>query len=68
LAPRFLKGDFAPGFFVKHFIKDMRIALESAERMKLELPGLTLAKRLYDQLAAQGGENDGTQALFKLYS
>lgn len=67
LAPRILKGDFAPGFFVKHFIKDMKIALESAERMKLDLPGLTLAKQLYERLAARGGENDGTQALFKLY-
>lgn len=67
LAPRMLRGDFAPGFFVKHFIKDMRIALESAERMKLDLPGLAQAKKLYEKLAAQGGENDGTQALFKLY-
>jgi len=67
LAPRILKGDYAPGFFVKHFLKDMRIAIESAESMKLELPGLALAKQLYDRLAASGGENDGTQALFKLY-
>lgn len=67
LAPRMLKGDFAPGFFVKHFIKDMKIAVESAERMNLALPGLALAKRLYETLAAHGGENDGTQALFKLY-
>ena len=67
LAPRILKRDYAPGFFVKHFLKDMRIAIESAENMKLELPGLALAKQLYDRLAASGGENDGTQALFKLY-
>jgi 3-hydroxyisobutyrate dehydrogenase len=67
LSPRALKGDFAPGFFVKHFIKDMRIALESADEMGLELPGLKLAKSLYDKLAAQGGEDNGTQALLKLY-
>ncbi len=67
LAPRILKGDYAPGFFVKHFLKDMGIAIESAERMKLELPGLALAKKLYEKLAAEGGENDGTQALFRLY-
>lgn len=67
LAPRVLKGDYAPGFFVKHFLKDMGIAIESAERMKLELPGLALAKELYEKLAAEGGENDGTQALFRLY-
>lgn len=67
LAPRMLKGDFAPGFYVKHFIKDMRIALDSAEEMGLDLPGLKLAKSLYEKLAAGGGENDGTQALFRLY-
>ena len=67
LAPRVLKEDYAPGFFVKHFIKDMKIAIESAQAMGLELPGLQLAKKLYDQLASKGCEDDGTQALFKLY-
>ena len=64
LAPRVLKGDYAPGFFVKHFIKDMKIAIESAQAMGLDLPGLQLAKKLYDQLASKGCEDDGT----KLYS
>ena len=68
LAPRILQGDFAPGFYVKHFIKDMRVAIESAEAMQLELPGLQLAKKLYDQLSAKGYDDDGTQALFRLYS
>jgi 3-hydroxyisobutyrate dehydrogenase len=63
-----LRGDFAPGFYVKHFIKDMRIALESAEEMRLDLPGLNLAKKLYEKLASEGGENLGTQSLFKLYT
>ncbi len=67
LAPRFLKGDFAPGFYVKHFIKDMGIALDSAKKMNLDLPGLTLANKLYQVLAAKGGEDFGTQALYKLY-
>lgn len=67
LAPRMLKGDFKPGFYVKHFIKDMGIALECARQMKLELPGLALADRLYRKLAERGGENDGTQALYRLY-
>lgn len=67
LAPRMLKEDFAPGFYVKHFIKDMKIALEEAERLQLPVPGLTLAKRLYDELAAEGEENSGTQALYKQY-
>lgn len=67
LAPRILSGDYAPGFYVKHFIKDMGIAIESANSMNLELPGLQLAKKLYDKLSAGGHGDDGTQALFKLY-
>ncbi len=67
LAPRALKGDFAPGFYVKHFLKDMRIALESAEAMKLDLPGLRQAKQLYDEVAARGWEENGTQVLLRLY-
>lgn len=68
LAPRMLLGDFKPGFYVKHFIKDMTIALDSAKEMGLLTPGLKLAKSLYDQLAEQGEENSGTQSLYKLYS
>ena len=67
LAPRMLANNFAPGFYIKHFIKDMTIALESAEEMGMMTPGLKLAKTLYEQLAAEGEENSGTQALFKLY-
>lgn len=66
LAPRMIKNDFAPGFFVKHFIKDMKIAIESAREINLNLPGLVLAEQLYEQLANEGGENYGTQALIKL--
>jgi 3-hydroxyisobutyrate dehydrogenase len=68
LAPRILDGDFAPGFYVKHFVKDMRIALESAAEMDLTLPGLSAAKRLYDVLEQGGGANLGTQALWLLYA
>jgi 3-hydroxyisobutyrate dehydrogenase len=68
LAPRALSGNFAPGFYVKHFLKDMRIALESAAEMKLDLPGLACAKKLYDQVAAKGWEDCGTQALYRLYT
>jgi 3-hydroxyisobutyrate dehydrogenase len=67
LAPRMLSGDFAPGFYIKHFIKDMKIALEEAERMNLPLPGLALAKQMYEELAQAGEENSGTQALYKRY-
>ncbi|MBI3884755.1 MAG: NAD(P)-dependent oxidoreductase [Opitutae bacterium] len=68
LAPRALAGNFAPGFYVKHFLKDMSIALESAEAMQLDLPGLAQAKRLYDEVAARGWGDCGTQALFRLYA
>ncbi|WP_255343608.1 NAD(P)-dependent oxidoreductase [Geomicrobium sp. JCM 19039] len=67
LAPRMLNGDFEPGFYVKHFIKDMDVALEELESMDHDLPGLRLAKRLYDELALKGEENSGTQAVYKLW-
>ena len=67
LAPRMVRGDTAPGFFIKHIIKDMKIALECAEEMHLEMPGLQLAKRLYDQLSARGMEECGTQTLIQWY-
>jgi 3-hydroxyisobutyrate dehydrogenase len=63
LAPRTLKGDFAPGFMVDHFVKDLGIALAEAKRMKLSLPGLALAEQLYISAQAQGHGRDGTQAL-----
>ncbi|MGM0181679.1 2-hydroxy-3-oxopropionate reductase [Enterococcus sp. AZ150] len=65
--PRILKEDYSPGFFVKHFIKDLKIALDEAKQMKLDLPATTLAEKLYEQLADQGFENEGTQALIRLY-
>ncbi|KKB72719.1 MULTISPECIES: NAD(P)-dependent oxidoreductase [Bacillus] len=68
LAPRMLKGDFEPGFYVKHFIKDMGIALEEAELMGEKMPGLELAKSLYDRLAEKGEENSGTQSIYKLWT
>lgn len=68
LAPRMIAGNFAPGFYIKHFIKDMCIALESAKEMGLLTPGLELAKSFYDELAANGEENSGTQALYKLFA
>ncbi|MBS4193802.1 NAD(P)-dependent oxidoreductase [Lederbergia citri] len=67
LIPRVLKEDYSPGFFIKHFIKDMGIALEEAEKMEIHLPGLELAKKMYDSLAEQGEENNGTQALIKYW-
>jgi 3-hydroxyisobutyrate dehydrogenase len=64
-APRMLNGDYAPGFMVEHFIKDMEITLAEARRMNLALPGLALAHELYLALRAQGGGRDGTQSLIR---
>lgn len=63
LAPRVLRRNFDPGFFVDHFIKDMGIALKEAARMGLSLPGLALVHQLYLAVKAQGHGRDGTQAL-----
>lgn len=66
--PRILKGDFNPGFFIKHFVKDMKIALDIAKSLNLELKGLSLACELYSLLESKGLGELGTQALYKYYS
>jgi 3-hydroxyisobutyrate dehydrogenase len=63
LAPRVLKGNFEPGFFVDHFVKDMGLALEESARMQIRLPGLELVHGLYRRLQAMGHGRKGTQAL-----
>ncbi len=63
LGTRILANNFAPGFFVEHFVKDLGIALAEARRMRLCLPGLALAEQLYVSLLAHGRGRDGTQAL-----
>jgi 3-hydroxyisobutyrate dehydrogenase len=63
LGPRMLARNFEPGFYVEHFIKDMGIALAEAEKMNLCLPGLALAKQLYEAVRAQGMGRKGTHAL-----
>ncbi|MBA4062221.1 MAG: oxidoreductase [Isosphaera sp.] len=63
LGPRMLARNFEPGFYVEHFIKDMGIALAEAEKMNLCLPGLALAKQLYEAVRAQGYGRKGTHAL-----
>lgn len=66
--PRVLRGDYTPGFFAKHFLKDLRIALEEADKMDLDLPATKEAKRLYEELVdGDGLGSDGTQALIKLW-
>jgi len=61
--PRILAGNFEPGFYVEHFIKDMGIALDEARRMGLSLPGLALAEQLYLSVQANGWGKKGTHAL-----
>ncbi len=65
LAPRVLRGDYEPGFMVDHFIKDMGIALDEAERMELPLPSIALTKQLYLAIRAEGMGRKGTQVLVK---
>lgn len=67
-SPLLAVNDFSPGFYIKHFIKDLKIAIGTAKQMNLATPALELALKLYNQLANKGEENNGTQALFKLYS
>lgn len=66
LGKRMLEQDYEPGFYVKHFIKDMEIALESAHTMGMPAPGLELSLKLYKELADMGEADSGTQALIKL--
>lgn len=67
LGKRIAKGDFDPGFFIKHFIKDMGIALDEAKRINLALPGLSLAHQFYIAATSLGYENLGTQGLYKVF-
>lgn len=65
--PRILEGDFDPGFAIKHYIKDMKIALESTETLDFEAPGLELALSMYKDLANRGEAEKGIHALIKYY-
>ncbi len=67
MGARIAKGDFAPGFFIEHFLKDLGIALAEAESMGIDLPGASLARKLYNDMADKGRGRLGTQALFQLY-
>ncbi|EGA90333.1 oxidoreductase ykwC [Planococcus donghaensis MPA1U2] len=67
LAPKMINEDFRPGFYIKHFIKDMKIAAQEAENWGLDLPGLRMSLSMYEKVAAQGNEDNGTQALIEHY-
>ncbi|XPS86015.1 GarR: 2-hydroxy-3-oxopropionate reductase [Desulfosarcina variabilis str. Montpellier] len=66
LGRRIADNDFNPGFFIKHFVKDMGIALDEARRMQLSLPGLALVHQFYTAAMAMGWEDLGTQGLFQV--
>jgi 3-hydroxyisobutyrate dehydrogenase len=68
LGRRIAKGNFDPGFFIKHFVKDMGIALEESRRMGLSLPGLALAQQFYIAAVGHDWQNLGTQGLYKVYA
>ncbi|RNF38516.1 NAD(P)-dependent oxidoreductase [Planococcus salinus] len=68
LAPRMIAEDFKPGFYIKHFIKDMKIAAEEAEAWGLKLPGLKLSLSMYEELADKGYGEKGTQALIDYFN
>ena len=67
MAPRILKGNLEPGFFIKHFIKDMEIAKEEAQDVDLELQVLNKVLEMYKKLANEQLGELGTQALIKYY-
>ena len=67
LGAKMIVGDYAPGFYVEHFIKDLKIALQEAEQMQLALPGLALAKSLFEKMASKGLQRNGTQGIFQIY-
>ena len=67
LGRRIADKDFDPGFYIKHFVKDMGIALDEAKRMNISLPGLALANRVYTLAMDLGYEDLGIQGLFKVF-
>lgn len=67
MAPRMLKGDFDPGFFIKHYIKDMRIATEEGHKAGADLSVSEAVLKIYEELQDKGMGDLGTQALLKHY-
>lgn len=67
LGAKMIEGDFNPGFYAEHFLKDLKIALDEAYKIKLDLPAVSLARLLYEDLVAKGAGRSGTQVLYKKY-
>lgn len=66
--PKAINSDYSPGFYIKHFVKDMRIAIEEAQTFGVDLPNLQLAEELFSILLDEGNGDLGTQAIYKLYN
>ena len=66
LAPRMLRRDFQPGFYVEHFVKDLGIAIAECKRMEITLPGMTQASKFFDTYIEQGGAREGTQGFLQV--
>ncbi|POP31542.1 NAD(P)-dependent oxidoreductase [Lactonifactor longoviformis] len=67
IAPKILSDDFQPGFFMKHYIKDMKIAVEEGKDRAVSMPVLEEILNMYEQLSQKGMEDLGTQALIHYY-
>jgi len=65
---KIVEGDYAPGFYMKHFIKDMGIALEESRNKNLMLSVLEQTLMHYKELEAEGLGDMGTQALIEYYA
>lgn len=65
--PRMIMRSFGPGFAIKHYIKDLKIALEAAEDMEMDTPGLSLALQIYEQLGEDGELESGIHAILKYF-
>jgi 3-hydroxyisobutyrate dehydrogenase len=66
LGPKMIGGDFRPGFMIDLQYKDLRLVLEAAKEVGLNLTGTKLVADFFDQARKQGLGHDGTQALFKM--
>lgn len=66
-APKMIVGDYEPGFFNKHFIKDMGIARDVMAEQGVKLPVLDIVLEMYETLAAKGMGDEGTQSLIEQY-
>lgn len=65
--PRMIMRSFGPGFAIKHYIKDLKIALEAAKEMDMSTPGLVLALDIYEKLGEQGELESGIHAIIKYF-